>query len=74
MSHAHPSVAGNGLFLCQPIDENGENFGELVVAISPFGGGIGSKVLISTDGSATREYVDDKRSPLRNSAVCVIDD
>lgn len=74
MSHAHPSVAGNGLFLCQPIDENGENFGELVVAISPFGGGIGSKVLISTDGIATREYVDDKRSPLRNSAVCVIDD
>ena len=74
MSHTHPSVAGNGLFLCQPIDENGENVGELVVAISPFGGGIGSKVLISTDGSATREYVCDKRSPLRNSAVCVIDD
>ena len=74
MSHAHASVSGNALFLCQPIDENGNDVGEIVVAISPFGGGLGSKVLISTDGSATREYVGDSHSPLRNSIIFVIDD
>ena len=74
MSCAHPSATGNAFFLCQPIDENGNDVGEIVVAISPFGGGMGSKVLISTDGSATREYVNDPQSPLRNSIICVIDD
>ena len=71
---AHKSVSGNALFLCQPIDENGVDMGEIVIAISPFGGGLGSKVLISTDGGATREYVKDSQSPLRNSIVCVLDD
>lgn len=74
MSCAHSSASGNAFFLCQPIDENGNEVGEIVVAISPFGGGLGSKVLISTDGSATREYVHDPKSPLRNSIICVIDD
>ncbi|MBQ6533911.1 MAG: ethanolamine utilization protein EutN [Opitutales bacterium] len=74
MNCAHPSARGNAFFLCQPIDENGNDAGEIVVAISPFGGGLGSKVLISTDGSATREYVRDPKSPIRNSIICVIDD
>ena len=74
MTHAHSSVSGNALFLCQPIDENGAECGGIIVAISPFGGGVGSRVLISTDGSAAREYVGDKHSPIRNSAICVLDD
>ena len=74
MSCAHKSVRGNAIFLCQPIDENGAETGEIIAAVSPFGGGIGSKVLVSSDGSATRAYVGDKHSPLRNSIVCVLDD
>ncbi len=74
LSCAHKSVQGNALFLCQPIDETGAEVGEIVVAISPFGGGIGSKVLISTDGSETRKFVGDEYSPLRNSIICVLDD
>ena len=71
---SHPSASRNALFICQPIDENGTEISEPVIAISPFGGGIGSKVLISTDGSATREYVGDSKSPLRNSIICILDD
>jgi len=70
---AHKSVRGNALFLCQPIDENGEDCGEIVIAISPFGGGIGSTVLVSTDGSSTADYVSDKHSPLRNAIICILD-
>ena len=74
MSCAHKSVRGHAVFLCQPIDENGAEIGQIVAAISPFGGGMGSKVLVSSDGSATRGYVGDKNSPLRNSIICVLDD
>lgn len=71
---AHPSALRNALFLCQPLDENGAEILDPIVAISLFGGGIGSKVLVSTDGSAAREYVGDPNSPIRNSIICVIDE
>ena len=74
MAHAHESVEGNGLFLCQPIDESGNESGAIVAAISPFGGGVGSRVLITADGSEARKYVGDSHSPLRNCIVCVLDD
>ena len=74
MSCAHESVEGNAMFLCQPIDENGNDVGEIVAAISPFGGGIGSKVVIAADGSEARKYVGNDYSPLRNCIVCVLDD
>ena len=40
---AHPSALRNALFLCQPLDENGAEISDPIVAISPFGGGIGSR-------------------------------
>ena len=72
-SCAHRSVAGNSLFLCQPIDENGKDAGDIIIAISPFGGGMGSTVLVSSDGMASQGYVGDDKSPLRNAIVAVID-
>ena len=74
MSHAHSSVSGNALLVCQPIDENGVEAGEPIVAISPFGGGAGSRVLVLADGSVAAEYVGDSHTPIRNSIVCILDD
>ena len=74
MSHAHSSVSGNALLVCQPIDESGAEISDPVIAISQFGGGIGSKVVISTDGASTRGYVGDPKSPLRNSIICILDE
>ena len=74
MACADPSAARSALYLCQPIDESGAEISDPVIAISPFGGGIGSKVLVSTDGSAAREYVGDPNSPIRNSIICIIDE
>ncbi len=73
-SCAHRSVQGNALFLCQPIDECGRDCGEPVVAISPFGGGLGSRVVILADGSIAGAYVGDGKSPMRNSIICVLDE
>ncbi len=71
---AHKSAKGHSLFICQPIDSSGNEDGDPVIAISPFGGGMGSRVIISADGSATREYVADKKSPLRLSIISILDE
>ena len=41
MACADPSAARSALYLCQPIDESGAEISDPVIAISPFGGGIG---------------------------------
>lgn len=74
MACADPSAARNALYLCQPIDESGAEISDPVIAISPFGGGIGSKVVISTDGASARGYAGDPKSPLRNSIICILDE
>ena len=73
-SCAHKSVEGHALFLCQPIDEFGRECGDIVAAVSPFGGGLGSTVVLSADGAATRGYVGDPKSPLRMSITAVVDE
>ena len=74
MTCAHTSVRGSALFLCQPIDENGDDCGDIVVAINPFGGGVGSKVIVAADGKTAQKYVCAAKSPLRHCIVCILDD
>lgn len=74
MACADLSAERAALYLCQPIDESGAEISDPVIAISPFGGGIGSKVVISTDGASARGYAGDPKSPLRNSIICILDE
>ena len=70
----HPSMAGHRSIICQPLDENGRDEGLPILAIDPQGAGQHERVLISTDGSHTREIVKDPKSPLRNFVVAIVDD
>jgi len=69
----HPSMAGHRSIICQPLDENGRDEGLPILAIDPQGAGMHERVLISTDGSHTREVVKDPKSPLRNFVVAIVD-
>jgi microcompartment protein CcmK/EutM len=69
----HPSMAGYRTIICQPLDEQGREEGPPILALDPHGAGQHQRVLISTDGSQTRELVKDPKSPLRNSVIGVID-
>ncbi len=69
----HPSMVGCRSIICQPLDENGRDEGLPVLAIDPHGAGMHEHVLISTDGSATREFVKDPKSPLRNMILAIVD-
>ena len=70
----HPSMTGCRTIICQPLDETGRSEGAPVLAIDPFSAGQHQRVLISTDGSKTREYVGDPKSPLRNLIVAIVDE
>jgi microcompartment protein CcmK/EutM len=70
----HPSMEGCRTIICQPIDEAGRAEGAPVLALDPLSAGHHQRVLISTDGSATRAYVRDPKSPLRNLILAIVDE
>ena len=70
----HPSMVGCRTIICQPVDETGRPEGAPVLALDPLGAGQHQQVLISTDGSKTREYVQDPKSPLRNMILAIVDE
>ncbi len=69
----HPSMEGHRMIICQPLDSDGRDEGVPVLALDPQGAGMHERVLISTDGSATREHVKDPKSPLRNMIIAIVD-
>ena len=70
----HPSMAGCRTIICQPLDDQGREEGAPILAIDPHSAGQHERVLISTDGSRTREYVKDPKSPLRNMVLAIVDE
>lgn len=69
----HPSMAGYRTVICQPIDAEGNDEGTPVLAVDCLGAGLHERVILSTDGSATRELVKDPKTPLRNLVVGIVD-
>jgi len=72
-SHAHPSLKGCKLLLCQPLDAERRLSGAPMVAIDLFGAGLHSNVFVSTDGLGARHIVHDDFSPIRNFIQGVVD-
>lgn len=70
----HPSLDGWRLLICQPINQEGGFEGTPQVAIDPHGAGMHQRVIISSDGSASRKVVGDERSPVRWMVVGVVDE
>lgn len=72
-SACHPSMAGTRTVICQPLDADGQEEGAPILAVDPLGAGLHQRVMVSTDGSATRELVRDAKSPLRNLVIGIFD-
>ena len=70
---AHPSMRGRRTVICQPLDADGNDDGTPVLAVDPLGAGLHQRVIVSSDGSSTRELVGDPHSPLRNFVVGLAD-
>ena len=70
---AHPSMRGQKVVLCTPVDETGKATGLPIAALDPLGAGHHTKVFITTDGQWSQGTVHDKHSPIRNQVMGLID-
>jgi microcompartment protein CcmK/EutM len=70
----HPSLQGWRLVICQPINNAGQVDGSPQVAIDALGAGMHERVLISSDGAATRKAVGSDTSPARWMVVGIVDE
>lgn len=70
----HPSMRGCRMIICQPLDEKGGDDGAPILALDPLAAGQHQRVILSTDGSTTREHVGDPHSPLRNIIIGIVDE
>jgi microcompartment protein CcmK/EutM len=72
-SIGHPSLIGQAVVLCTPIDETGASAGSPFAAVDPIGAGLHARVFITTDGSWTQGTVHDDHSPIRNQIMGIVD-
>ncbi|MGB9602736.1 MAG: EutN/CcmL family microcompartment protein [Verrucomicrobiia bacterium] len=70
----HKSLEGWRLIICQPIGSDGEPQGVPQIAIDPLGAGMHQRVIISSDGAASRKVVGDELSPVRWMIIGIVDD
>jgi microcompartment protein CcmK/EutM len=70
----HRSLDGWKLAVCQPIDSAGSPEGAPQVAVDPLGADMGQRVIISSDGLATRRLVGDDTSPARWILIGIVDE
>jgi ethanolamine utilization protein EutN len=70
----HPSLQGWRLVICQPIGASGAPESVPVVAIDAHGAALHQRVVVSTDGLAARQAVQDPKSPVRMMIIAIVDE
>ena len=69
----HPSHEGLKLLLVQPLNLDGSARGNPYVAVDSVNAGVGSKVLLTTDGFAAFTTVGQSMTPIDAAVIGVID-
>jgi ethanolamine utilization protein EutN len=69
----HATLHGWRLVIVQPLDARSKADGVPILAIDSLGGSRGDRVIISSDGKATRELVGAENSPARWMVIGLAD-
>jgi ethanolamine utilization protein EutN len=69
----HPSHEGQKVLLVQPLNLDGSNRGDAVVALDSVDAGIGDRVLLATDGFAAMTAVGRPQSPIDMAVIGFVD-
>jgi microcompartment protein CcmK/EutM len=69
----HPSHEGRKLLLVQPLNLDGSDRGDAIVAMDSVDAGIGDRVLIATEGFSAMTAVDRPQSPIDTAVIGFID-
>ena len=70
----HPSHEGQKLLLVQPLNLDGSNRGDAVIAVDAVSAGVGDRVLLTTDGFAAMTSVGRPQSPIDMAVIGFIDE
>ena len=70
----HKSLRGQRLLIGQRMDADGREVGEPLVLIDDLGAGLGTQVLVTTDGDLARQKLADNTTPSRMMVVGIIDE
>lgn len=73
-SFCDPSLKGQTIVLCTPVDEKGRDAGAPFAALDPLGAGRHAMVFITTDGSRSQQTTGCDNSPIRNEVMGLIDE
>jgi len=69
----HPSHEGRKLLLVQPLNLDGSNRGDALVALDAVDAGVGDKVLVATEGFSAMTAVGRPHSPIDMAVIGFID-
>ena len=69
----HPSHAGRKALLVQPLNLDGTNRGDAVVALDSVGAGAGEQVLLIVEGYSAMTSVGRPNSPIDIAVIGIID-
>ncbi|MCE9606734.1 MAG: EutN/CcmL family microcompartment protein [Planctomycetia bacterium] len=71
----HPTLQGWKMLVVQMLQADGRSpDGDPVVSIDSLGAGPGELVMITSDGSGTRDLMKSKNSPVRWSVLGIVDE
>src|ERR1700688_3799757 len=72
-THKHESHVGRKALMVQPLDRDGSNRGDAVIAFHAVDAGVGDRVLLVTEGFSAMTSVGRPESPIDMAVVGVID-
>lgn len=74
-SAKHPAFVGHKLLLCQPIDGEGRDAGDALLAVDHVQAGVGDTVLVNQEGNGSRQLLGtlDGKLPIRSVIVGIVD-
>lgn len=70
----HPSHEGRKLLLVQPLNLDGSDRGDAIIALDAVDAGIGDRVLIVTEGFSAMTAVGRPQSPIDTAVIGFIDE
>jgi ethanolamine utilization protein EutN len=69
----YPTLTGQKILVIQPIDPDGAEYGEPLLAMDQVSAGIGDVVLIVDQGSATRQVLKQQYPTIRTLILGIVD-
>lgn len=73
-NHKHPAHSGQKLLVVQPLDLDGSERGNAVVAVDAFGAGPGDRVLLSQEGFCSFSSIGQMLTPVDAAVLGIIDE